>query len=79
MAMEAAWRAGACADEHLADQLIIYMALAHGTSRLRVGTEASDLHTRTGLWLAERFGASCRVEGPVIVIDGIGIGTGYYD
>ena len=33
-AMVTALRSGACADEHLADQLVIYMAMAAGTSRV---------------------------------------------
>ena len=73
MGMVDTWRSGACADDHLTDQLIIYMAMASGTSRLRVGADASDLHAQTGLWLAERFGAACRVEGSVIVVEGVGV------
>lgn len=40
-----------CFDEHTQDQLIVMMALAKGTSRVRVGQ--ISLHTRTAIHIAE--------------------------
>lgn len=57
----AAWDSGGCVDEYLADQLIIFMALAKGTSRLCIGQKELSLHARTALWLAEKFGATSRL------------------
>ncbi|KAF3035816.1 hypothetical protein E8E12_005505 [Didymella heteroderae] len=51
---------GGCVDEWMADQLIVYQALAAGTSRVDHGTEGerslhtSSLHKRTAMWVAER-------------------------
>ncbi|KAJ6643140.1 RNA 3'-terminal phosphate cyclase [Pseudolycoriella hygida] len=41
----------ACVDEHVQDQLIIYMALANGISRIRTGP--LTLHTKTAIHIAE--------------------------
>jgi len=46
---------GGVVDVHTQDQLVLPMMLAQGTSRLAVGA-LSD-HTKTGLWVAEQFGA----------------------
>ncbi|KAK0144125.1 RNA 3'-terminal phosphate cyclase [Merluccius polli] len=42
-----------CVDEFLQDQLIIFMALANGTSRIR--TSAVTLHTQTAIHIAEQL------------------------
>lgn len=42
---------GGCVDQHMQDQLIIFMALAKGTSRVRTGP--LTLHTRTAIRMAE--------------------------
>lgn len=57
--------AGATTDRHAADQLVLFAALAAGTSRYIV-PGLTD-HLDTNLWLAEQFGArvscdKCRVE-----------------
>ena len=44
---------GATLDVHAADQLLLYMALAGGTSRFR--TRALSSHARSTLWLLERM------------------------
>lgn len=44
---------GACVDEHMQDQLIIYMALADGVSRMI--TQEPTLHTRTAMVVAEQL------------------------
>ena len=47
------WRdAGVCVDEHLADQLLIPMALARGGS---FTTTEPSLHTTTNMQIIERF------------------------
>ncbi|KAJ6618248.1 RNA 3'-terminal phosphate cyclase domain-containing protein [Mycena sp. CBHHK59/15] len=47
--------AGGCVDEWLEDQIIILMALAHGTSEVRCGKNGPTLHTRTAIWVAEQL------------------------
>lgn len=47
------WKTGAACDEHLADQLVLPMALAAGESRWT--TPAVTDHLRTVLWLAQHF------------------------
>jgi RNA 3'-terminal phosphate cyclase (ATP) len=64
---------GATVDRHLADQLVLFAALARGTTLYRVPAESE--HLRTNLWLAERFGARTRREGLVVEIDGLGLGA----
>jgi len=47
------WETDAPVDKHLADQLVLFMALANGKSVIR----ASELtqHTTTHIWLIEKF------------------------
>ena len=47
------WRDGGCVDEWLQDQLIMYMALAEGTSSIMTGS--LTLHTQTAIWVAEKL------------------------
>lgn len=42
---------GACVDDHCQDQIIIFMALAKGKSRVKVGTVT--LHTKTAIFIVE--------------------------
>lgn len=46
-------RQNGCVDEFLQDQLIIFMALANGTSRIRTGP--ITLHTQTAIHVAEQL------------------------
>ena len=46
-------RSGACLDEHMADQILPYMALAEGHSRVSVA--AITDHCRTNVWVIEQF------------------------
>ncbi len=62
---------GATLDRHLADQLVLFAALARGTTRYRVPGDSE--HLRTNLWLAERFGARTRREGSQVEIEGLGL------
>ncbi|KAJ6513780.1 RNA 3'-terminal phosphate cyclase domain-containing protein [Mycena vitilis] len=47
--------AGGCVDEWLEDQIIIFMALAFGTSAVRCGKDGLTLHTKTAIWVAEQL------------------------
>ncbi|KAF1931917.1 EPT/RTPC-like protein [Didymella exigua CBS 183.55] len=45
---------GGCVDEWMADQLVVYQALAHGSNRVHRGEAKSSLHVQTVMWVAER-------------------------
>jgi RNA 3'-terminal phosphate cyclase (ATP) len=62
---------GATVDRHLADQLVLFACLARGTTRYRVPRDSE--HLRTNLWLAERFGARTRRDGPWVEVAGLGV------
>ncbi|MEN6521649.1 MAG: RNA 3'-terminal phosphate cyclase [Armatimonadota bacterium] len=47
------WKSGMALDKHLADQLIVPMALANGESSL--ATEENTLHLRTNIWTVGHF------------------------
>jgi RNA 3'-terminal phosphate cyclase (ATP) len=64
--------AGATVDRYLADQLIIYAALAGGTTEYQI-PRLTD-HVDTNLWLVERFGARPRLEDNTLIVEGIGYG-----
>ena len=59
-ALAAALTTGACVDEHLADQVIVFMALASGESRVLAPAPLS-LHARTAIAVAEQL-TSARFE-----------------
>ncbi|KAF8185010.1 RNA 3'-terminal phosphate cyclase [Mycena galopus ATCC 62051] len=64
--------AGGCVDEWLEDQIIIFMALAEGTSEVRCGKHGLQLHTKTAIWVAEqltdaRFEVSVEESGHAII------------
>ncbi|KAI0646786.1 RNA 3'-terminal phosphate cyclase [Trametes meyenii] len=66
---------GGCVDEHMQDQMIIFLALARGKSRIKCGP--LSLHTRTAIWVAEQLSdAKFRVEesenSTIIECEGIG-------
>lgn len=70
---------GVCMDEHLADNAIVFMALAAGVSRLRVPVKAarSSQHLETALDVVEKIaGVRVRLEegetSDVIEVHGIG-------
>ncbi len=52
-ALAAAIERGACLDEHMADQVLPYLALAGGRSQVRV--DAITEHCRTNVWVIEQF------------------------
>lgn len=70
-ALAADLASGASVDRHLADQLVLFAALARGTTRYLVPAESE--HLRTNLWLAERFGARTRRTGALVEIEGLGL------
>ncbi|TBU50133.1 RNA 3'-terminal phosphate cyclase [Dichomitus squalens] len=66
---------GGCVDEYMQDQMIIFLALAQGKSRVKTGP--LTLHTRTVIWVVEQLSAAkFRLEeaegGAVVECDGIG-------
>lgn len=69
---------GGCVDDHLQDQLVIFMALAKGHSSLRCGP--LTMHTQTAIYVAEKIMmAKIKVEevsdkeGCIIECEGIGL------
>jgi RNA 3'-terminal phosphate cyclase (ATP) len=62
--------AGAAVDEHLADQLVLPLALAGGTSTINV--ERVSRHLTTNLWVVEQFGlARTSVEGRRVTVQSL--------
>ncbi|EME44838.1 hypothetical protein DOTSEDRAFT_70780 [Dothistroma septosporum NZE10] len=61
--MRSKWESGSQIDEHMRDQLIIFQALAKGTSQIQDAEEPS-LHARTAEWVAKKMlGVQFDVEG----------------
>ena len=60
---------GATVDRHLADQLVLFAALAKGPSEWLVPQWTE--HVESNLWLAERFGAAVRRGGHRVEIGGV--------
>ncbi|VVC04785.1 RNA 3'-terminal phosphate cyclase [Candidatus Burarchaeum australiense] len=74
LALDALISSNAAVDEHLADQLMIFMVLAEGRSSLRAPKVTS--HMRTNAWLIEQFTDKKVLidDGSnTIVIDGLGL------
>ncbi|HET6491049.1 MAG TPA: RNA 3'-terminal phosphate cyclase [Syntrophales bacterium] len=64
--------AGATVDRHLADQLILFAALADGETRYRIPVMTD--HVESNLWIVETMlGACIARDGNVITIGGIGL------
>ncbi len=61
---------GATVDRHLADQLVIYAALAGGTTAYTIPRLTE--HIDANLWLVEKFGARTELEGNSLRIAGLG-------
>jgi RNA 3'-terminal phosphate cyclase len=61
---------GATVDRYLADQLIIYAALAVGATEYII--PRSTEHVDANLWLVEKLGARAHLEGNTLRIEGIG-------
>jgi RNA 3'-terminal phosphate cyclase (ATP) len=62
---------GATVDRHLADQLVLFCALARSTSSYIV--PHATAHLESNLWLAAEFGAGVTVEGRRVVIEGLAL------
>jgi RNA 3'-terminal phosphate cyclase (ATP) len=65
---------GATTDRHVADQLVLFAALAKGTSTY-LAPQLTD-HLASNLWLAERFGARVRRAERRVEIEGLGLARG---
>ncbi|KDQ60589.1 hypothetical protein JAAARDRAFT_554341 [Jaapia argillacea MUCL 33604] len=68
---------GQCVDEYIQDQIIIFLALASGESKVKTGP--LTLHTRTAIWVAEqltdaRFVVDEAPDGQTVTITCQGIG-----
>ena len=61
---------GATVDRHIADQLVLFAALAAGTSRYLIPRQTD--HVDSNLWLAEHFGAQVRLQEQHVSIEGLG-------
>jgi RNA 3'-terminal phosphate cyclase (ATP) len=64
---------GVTVGRHLADQLVVFACVARGTTRFRVPRDTD--HLVTNLWLAERFGARTRRDGPWVEVEGLSLGA----
>jgi RNA 3'-terminal phosphate cyclase (ATP) len=61
----------ATTDRHLADQLILFAALAKGTTRYRIPGVTG--HVQSNLWLVEKIlGVKSELKGNILTIEGIG-------
>jgi RNA 3'-terminal phosphate cyclase (ATP) len=61
--------AGATVDQHLADQLVLFAALAGGESTYIIPRQTE--HVDSSTWLAEMLGATVRLRDQRLAIDGI--------
>lgn len=64
-------RSGATVDRHLADQLVLFCALARGTSSYVV--PRASAHLASNLWLVAQFGARAAVDGGHVQIHGLAL------
>lgn len=64
-------RSRATVDRHLADQLVLFCALAHGESSYVV--PRTTAHLETNLWLVSQFGAQVDMDGRHVRIRGVGL------
>jgi RNA 3'-terminal phosphate cyclase (ATP) len=62
-------RSGATVDRHIADQLVLFAALARGRTAYIV-PEVSD-HVLSNAWLVGQFGATVSIEGNRVTVDGV--------
>jgi RNA 3'-terminal phosphate cyclase (ATP) len=60
----------ATVDRHMADQLVLFAALAQGTSRYLVPYHTD--HLASNLWLTSQFGAQVLLQGQQVMIEGLG-------
>jgi RNA 3'-terminal phosphate cyclase (ATP) len=62
---------GAATDRHLADQLVVFAALAQGSSHFTVPRPTD--HLESNLWLVGLFGAGARRDGQRVAVRGLGL------
>lgn len=62
---------GATVDRHLADQVVLFAALAEGTSHYRVPMQTAHLHSN--LWLVSQFGVQGSCHAQQVAIEGLGL------
>jgi RNA 3'-terminal phosphate cyclase (ATP) len=62
---------GATVDRYLADQLVLFCALARGVSSYIV--PRASAHLESNLWLVAQFGARVAVDGRRVEIQGVGM------
>jgi RNA 3'-terminal phosphate cyclase (ATP) len=62
---------GATVDRHLADQLVLFTAMAQGTSRYVVPHQTD--HLASNLWLTSQFGAQVLLQEQQVTIAGLGL------
>jgi RNA 3'-terminal phosphate cyclase (ATP) len=62
---------GATVDRHLADQLVLFCALARGTSSYTV--PRASAHLESNLWLVSQFGVHAMVDGGHVQIQGLAL------
>jgi RNA 3'-terminal phosphate cyclase (ATP) len=67
-------RSGATVDRHLADQLVLFAALADGHSSYVV-PRITD-HVLSNVWLVTQFGAKVSVADRAVTVEGISLSTG---
>lgn len=60
----------ATVDRHVTDQLVLFAALAKGTSHYLVPRRSE--HLDSNLWLTEQFGARGECRGQEVIIEGLG-------
>jgi RNA 3'-terminal phosphate cyclase (ATP) len=65
---------GAGTDRHLADQLVLFAALARGRSRWSVPRVSE--HVESNVWLVGHFGVRARCEGRTVEVEGLGLTRG---
>jgi RNA 3'-terminal phosphate cyclase (ATP) len=64
-------RSGATVDRHLADQLVLFAAVAQGRSTYVA--PCRTVHLETNLWLVGLFGARAAVEGRRVTVEGLAL------
>jgi RNA 3'-terminal phosphate cyclase (ATP) len=65
-------QSGATCDRHLADQLILFAALAKGTTEYRIPMRTD--HVESNLWLVgEMLGADAKLRGRDLRVEGVGL------
>ncbi|CAK4082557.1 unnamed protein product [Aphanomyces euteiches] len=72
-----AWDSDGCVDEHLADNALVFMALAAGTSRLRVPKETSSQHIEAAMYvitLVTGVEFTCQTDQKSRLISCVGLG-----